>query len=231
MILKKLHWAVFACGVALLAVGAVGAARGWTSTGLGFIFGVGLVCMLLALVAHRLTGVKIDRGGGHTKIGFELNPTVLQEIKETGLAAAAGVYSFIHNQLAEDPDLNDVKVRLQDQVVQMVKEKAFNEPVKVAEVDEVLESGSAAERVLVFGLLQGDRDLATVARLEKGILHSKSGNEQYHALLAARAHWGAYSAAEQEQLRNYIRDAPFINDDPDRAAVAADLLGRPAKTH
>jgi hypothetical protein len=231
MILHKLHWAVFACGVALLAVGAVGAARGWTSTGLGFIFGVGLVCMLLALVAHRLTGVKIDRGGGHTKIGFELNPTVLQEIKETGLAAAAGVYSFIHNQLAEDPDLNEVKVRLQDQVVQMVKDNSFNQKIVPAEIDKVLTSGSQAERVLIFGLLQSDGTLATVARLENGILHSKSGNEQYHALLAAQSRWDAYTATEQEELRTYIRDAPFIKTDKDREAVAADILGRPAKSH
>jgi len=226
MILHKLHWAVFACGVALLAAGAVGAARGWTSSGLGFIFGAGLVCLLLALVAHRLVGIDVDRGGGHTKIGATLSPTVLQEIKETGLAAAAGVYSFIHNQLAEDPELDDVKVRLQDEIVQMVKKNAFNDPVEVAEVDEVLATGSAAERVLVFGLLQGDRDLATVARLEKGILHSKSGNEQYHALLAAQSHWDAYSVAEKQELRKYIQDAPYIKTDKDRAAVAADILGR-----
>jgi hypothetical protein len=217
-----LRWAVFACGAALLAVTAVGATRGWNSTGLWILGILGVICLLMALIGDKITGIVFKRG--KTTIQFKLATKVQADLKVTGLAGAAGIYSFVHNQLGNDPSSYDVKVKLQDQVVATVKTNAFNQPVDSDEVDKVLGSGSAAERVLVFGLLQADRDLATVERLHQGISKSKSGNEQYHALRATSEHWSTFSEADQKQLREYVRTAPYINEDPDRKKLADKIL-------
>ena len=216
------RWVVFACGAALLAVTAVGAARGWNSTGLWIPGILGLICLLLALIGDKITGIVFKRG--ETTIQFELNTKVQADLKVTGLAGAAGIYAFVHNQLGNDRSSYDVKVKLQDQVVATVKTNAFSQPVDSHEVDKVLGSGSAAERVLVFGLLQADSDLATVERLHQGISKSKSGNEQYHALLATWEHWSNFSEAEQKQLREYVKTAKYINKDPDRKELADKIL-------
>jgi hypothetical protein len=154
---------------------------------------------------------------------------VVKEIKATGLAGAAATYTFIHNQLAADPELGEVKVTLQDQVVGMVKANAFNDPVDVAEVDQVLASGSAAERVLVFGLLQADRTLVTTEALRRGILESKSGNEQYQAMLVVDRHWSTFTPAERRLLQDYVRTAPYVSEDDDRRRLAAEILARPVE--
>ncbi len=217
-----LRWAVFACGGALLAATAVGAARGWPSTGLWILGILGVICLLMALIGDKITGIVFKRG--QTTIQFKLDEKVRVDLKVTGLAGAAGIYAFVHNQLGTDSSSYDMKVKLQDQVVATVKTNAFNQPVDSAGVDKVLKSGSAAERVLVFGLLQADPNLATVERLHQGISTSKSGNEQYHALLATSDHWSTFSQAEQEQLRAYVRDAPYIDKDPDRKNLADKIL-------
>jgi hypothetical protein len=225
MILRGLHWAVFGAGIALLAVAATGVARSWDGKGVGILTAAGLICLLLALVAHRLTGVTVDHGKEGTKIGFALATTVVAEIKATGLAGAAATYSFIHHQLAADPGMSEVKIQLQDEVVRMVQANAFARPVDAAEVDRVLASGSAAERVLVFGLLQSDHSLITIERLRRGITRSRSGNEQYQALLATSSAWSGLTAEERDLLRADVRSAAHIAEDPDRAELAEQILG------
>jgi hypothetical protein len=222
MIQQKLHWAVFACGVALLAATAVGAALGWNSTGLWILGIVGVICLLMALIAHRLRNITVEHG--ETKIGFTLDAEVREDLEVTGLTGASGTYSFIHNQLAKDPDLAEVKKELQDQVVGIVQANAFSDPVGQDKVEQVLKSGSPAERVLVFGLLQSDRTLVTVERLRKGIMESKSGNEQYYALLATRTHWSTFPEDDRKLLREYVQTAPYINEDPDRKGLADKIL-------
>jgi hypothetical protein len=219
-----LRWAVLVCGAALLAVAAVGAARGWTSTGLWIPGILGVVCLLMALIGDRIKRIVFKRG--KTTVQFELDKTVQADLQVTGLAGAAGIYSFVHNNLGNDPVTRDVKVQLQDEVVATVKKNAFNQPVDSAEVDKVLGSGSAAERVLVFGLLQTRGDLATVERLHQGISKSQSGNEQYHALRATWEHWSAFPQPDQKQLRKYVQDAyaPYIDKDPDRKKFADKIL-------
>jgi hypothetical protein len=217
-----LRWAVLVCGAAVLAVAAVGAARGWSSTGLWILVVAGAVCLLMALIADKITGIVLKHG--NTTLQVELDKTVQADLEVTSLAGAAGIYSFVHNQLGNDPSSKGVKVKLQDQIVAMVKEKSFSQHVDPKSVDEILKSGSPAVRVLVFGLLQGDGTLVTVERLRKGIMESKSGNEQYHALLATQMHWSTFSPDEKEELRGYVKEAPYIKEDPDRKNVADEIL-------
>ena len=222
MTLQKLRWGVFICGVALLAVAAVGAVHGWKSAGLWIVAIVGLVCLLMALIGDKIREIVFKRG--KTSIRFKFDNKVQADLKVTGLAGTAGIYSFVHNQLGDDPTSHDVKVKLQDELVATVKKNAFSQPVDSAEVDKVLGSGSAAERVLVFGLLQSDAQLATVERLREGIMESKSGNEQYHALLATATHWSGFPKGEKEQLRGYVQNAPYIDEDNDRKKLADKIL-------
>jgi len=105
-----------------------------------------------------------------------------------------------------------------------VNARAFAEPVDEAEVDRILTSGSPAARVLVFGLLQADPALATMDRLKGGILNSKSGNEQYQALVAVDKHWSAFTPEQQQQLKDWIQEAPYVSEDKDRRELAAKIL-------
>jgi len=157
MNLEKLRWAIFGCGAALFAAAVVGAWQEWASTGLWILVIAGGICLLIAFTADRLTGIDVDYA--EKKIGVKLNALVRGDLKVTGLSGAAGIYSFVHNQLGNDPHLSKVKIKLQDDVVKMVKDNAFSQPVDGKEVDRVLSSGSPAERVLVFGLLEGDAKL------------------------------------------------------------------------
>lgn len=222
MKLEKMHWAVLGCGAALLVAAIVGAGLKWDSTLLWILVLGGAICLLIALVAHRLTGVTIKHGD--TEASFTLATAVREDLKVTGLTGAAGIYSFIHNQLGDDPRSYKVKVQLQDDVVRMVKNNAFSYPVSADEVDRILSSGSPAIRVLAFGLLEGNAKLATVERLRQGILESQSGNEQYHAFLATWTHWKAFLEDQRKELRKYVKEAPHYQDDPDRKNLADKIL-------
>jgi hypothetical protein len=228
---KFMRVVVLVIGLALLVVTCIGAARGWNSTGLEILGILGAVCLLMALAVDRLTQIIFKRG--KTEIGFtladSLDAKVTKDLAVTGLAGAAGTYSFIHNQLVgTDENLKRVKVQLQDQVVKMVQKNAFDHKVDGPQVDKVLSTGSPAERVLIFGLLQTNGQLATVERLREGILHSESGNEQYHALLATFEQFDKFPSDEQKQLREYVQTAvqanSWIKNDADRRKLADQIL-------
>lgn len=222
---RRIYWFVAALGLVVLLAGIVGAANGWPTPGLLIVFVAGVACLLVALVADRLAVLHVGRdGNGTTTVRFELSPMVMDDINETGLPAAAAIYSFVHTQLADDPGSLDVKVRLQDQVVRVVQQNAFNRPVGAAEIEQVLATGTQAERVLAFGLMQRDTTLATVPRLVQGIAFSKSGNEQYHALLATKARWPALTPVERSRLGDVISAAPYIDDDRDRRELRDEIL-------
>jgi hypothetical protein len=222
---RRIYRFVAVLGLVVLAVGIIGAASGWPTPGLLIVAVAGVACLLVALVADRLATADVGgHGNGRTTVRFELSPTVMADINETGLPAAAAIYSFLHTQLADDPGSLDVKVRLQGQVVSVVQQNAFNRPVGAAEIEQVLATGTQAERVLAFGLMQRDTTLATVPRLVQGIAFSKSGDEQYHALLATKARWPALSPVERSRLGDVITAAPYIDDDGDRRKLRDDIL-------
>jgi hypothetical protein len=188
----------------------------------------GVACLLAALLTGRPAVVEEagPEDDGLPAFRFELSPMVVEDIRKTGLPAAAAIYSFVHTQLADDVRSRDVKVRLEEQVVRVVQQNAFNRPVGAAEIERVLASGTQAERVLAFGLMQGDTTLATVPRLVQGIAHARSGDEQYHALLATKARWPALSGVERDRLCRLIKAAPCPDDGDDRPALKAELLDR-----
>lgn len=70
--------------------------------------------------------------------------------------------------------------------------------------------------------------LVTIEALKSSICGSLSGNEQY-ALVAARDSWAQFDAADRAALLKIVRTRPYADEDPDRDAVAAEILalGRP----
>jgi hypothetical protein len=226
-VLPPISWLVAAPGLILLVAGVVGAVAGWPAPALVIVFVAGAACLPAAVLAGRPVAVAAGRDDdGRTAFRFELSPMVVEDIRETGLPAAAAIYSFVHTQLADDARSRDVKVKLEDQVVRVVQQNAFNRPVGAAEIERVLATGTQAERVLAFGLMQGDTTLATVPRLVQGIAHARSGSEQYHALLATKARWPALSGVERGRLCGLIRAAPYLDDGEDRRELKAELLDR-----
>ena len=224
---RSIRWFVAALGLVVVAAGVAATAAGWPAPGLVAVFAAAVACLTVADAdADAGAGVVDDEDDGRTAFRLELSPMVVEDILETGLPAAAAIYSFVHTQLADDDRSRDVKVRLQDQVVRMVQRNAFSRPVGAAEIERVLASGTQAERVLAFGLMQGDTTLATVPRLVQGIAHARSGNEQYHALLATKARWPALSGVERDRLCGLIRSAPYLDDGEDRRELKEELLHR-----
>jgi hypothetical protein len=223
---RSVSWLVGGLGLVLLLAGVMGAADAWPAPSFMIVFAAGAACLLVALVADRLARLEAgpDRDD-RTAVRCELSRIVMDDIIETGLPAAAAIYSFVHTQLADDPGSLDVKVRLQGQVVEVVQQNAFVRPVGAAQIEQVLATGTQAERVLAFGLMQRDTRLATVPRLVQGLAFSRSGNEQYHALLATKARWPALTDIERHRLADVISTAPYVDDDWDRRELKDEILG------
>jgi hypothetical protein len=229
--LTPLHWFVAVIGAAVLAAGALIATFGDAGTDVVLVvLGTGLVCLLIALVAHRLKDVTVERG--KTKVGFgladdQLTPEVLTDLRATGFSGLAATYSFVHNQLRGDESSLPLKIKLQDELVAIAKQDAFETRVEPAELISAAVDGSPAERVLAYGALLAVPTLASVSTLKQGILESRTGNEQYHALLVAEARLPTLPADEADELRSAVERATYLRDDADRRAVAERILGRP----
>jgi hypothetical protein len=215
-------------GTGLFVAGVIGAAGNWSAVNALLI--VGLVMWILALAVEKITKLVIKIAGGnelaHDLKAPSLTPKVATQLEETGLKGYAGIYAFIHDQFREDagPGSKKTKIHLQDEVVEMVKRQAFARPVSAEEPRNAIRSGSAAERVLGFALLQADPKLGAIEDLETGLLASKSGNEQYHALLAAEAFLPNLAQDDRDRLRDALAKAPYIDKDRDRKKVKARLL-------
>lgn len=217
----KLHWLAALVGVGLLATGTWAAAHGWPTTGTALIFAFGLACVALPLLVHRVSKLSFK------DFVAELTPETSEELREIGLSGAAATYAFVHNELAGDPETQELKTRLQDRLVGIVKDNAFQEPVDADRAREAITKGSPAERTLAFGWLQADPAAATLELLVQGIEHSRSGNEQFHALRAAAAAQPRLSKDHVRELHAAIERAPYLRDDPDRRKEAELVLGRP----
>lgn len=211
------QWTVALAGLGLLVAFIVGAASEWAVAGLTAVGIVAFLCFPLALESHRIVSVAWG------KLGVKFTSVEGEEAKKTLFGNVASTYAFVHNSLGQDDKVAEVKIHLQDELVGIARANAFSEPVDAADVAAAVKQGTPAERVLAFGVLTGDTSLATVDLLLHGISRSKSGNEQYHALLAAEAKWPALSKDDRQKLTEAIKSAPYVRDDDDRREVAERL--------
>ena len=222
-----MRWTILAVGVVVIAGGVWSVQSGWAWPGPGAILATGLACLLLAVTADRITSVKVDAKNKAVSIGLALAEDARKEITQLGLSGLAATYAFVHHQLANDPESLDLKIRLQDQLVDIARANSLSEAVSATEIAEAITSGPPAQRVLAFGILEGNPHLATCDLLAQGISNSLSGNEQYHALMATEAAWSGLTPECRRALRKAIDASPHIPQDSDRAAVAARIRQLP----
>jgi hypothetical protein len=211
-------------GVAILVFVAVMAAFSWNGAATITFAAVAVLLLAAAIFYPRLSnltlGVKVP-GFGEITLNAELTAELQRDLDYTGLGGAAAIYAFVRGQLS-GRDVEDLRIHLQDQLVESVKDL----PTTTEQLDQAL-SGSAAQRTLAFGVIKGNPELATVPRLIQGITESASGNEQYHALLAAESNWDQLTPEEKVALRAAIDTAPRWRADHDRRVVARRILKRP----
>lgn len=222
-----MRWTILAVGVVVIAGGVWSVQGAWPWPGPGAILATGLACLLLAVTADRITSIKVDAKNKAVSIGLALAEDARKEITQLGLPGLAATYAFVHHQLANDPASLDLKIRLQDQLVDIARANSLSEPVTAAEIATAITSGPPAKRVLAFGILEGNPHLATCDLLTQGISGSLSGNEQYHALLASEAAWPSLTPECRRALRKSIDTSAHIPQDSDRAAVAARIRQLP----
>ena len=222
-----MRWTILAAGGLLLLAGVWGVTEGWPWSGYLAALLVGFLCQVLAVVADRIREVKADLKSGTVTINAALVEDARKEITKLGLSGLAATYAFVHHQLANDPESLDLKIRLQDQLVDIARANSLSEAVSATEIADAITSGPPAERVLAFGILEGNPHLATCELLAQGIGSSLSGNEQYHALLATEAAWPSLSSECRRALRKAIDTSPHIPQDSDRAGVAARIRRLP----
>lgn len=209
-------------GLGLVAALVAGVSADWSKTGLGLLLVGALLCFLVSLEGHRLAQIAFGK-----RVDIRLTQDLDAEVADTTFGNVAATYAFVHNQLGRDGRAQKLKIELQDRLVEIARENAFTSKVDAGAARKAITEGTPAERVLAFGLLVGDTSLATVDLLVHGLRNSRSGNEQYHALLATEAAWPKLNDGEKDTLRTAIRESSYIRGDPDRREVAERLLGEP----
>jgi len=223
----SMRWTILVAGGLLLVAGVWGVNEAWPWSGYVAVLLAGFLCLVLAVLADRIRELKADFKSGTVTIGAALVEDARKEITRLGLPGLAATYAFVHHQLANDPASLDLKIRLQDQLVDIARANSLTTPVSAAEIAKAITSGPPAERVLAFGILEGNPNLATCELLAQGVSDSLSGNEQYHALLATEAAWPSLSSECRRALRKAIDGSPHIPQDSDRAGVAARIRQLP----
>jgi hypothetical protein len=218
-----------AAAVALLVVGVIGAAKEWPTAGVVVIFLVAVVLIIFTAVHPRLGTIDLGATKEGVSMKMTLDQKVMDELERAGINAVAATYRFVHDQLADDPESKKAKIDLQDALVKVAQDNAFQHPVDAAEVKNLILTGSIAERVISFGLLTTHPQFATRDLLVQGVRDSASGNEQFHALKATAAAWNLMSAEDQAALLDAIEKAPYLTEDSDRRKIAEKIKALPRK--
>lgn len=216
--------AVGVIGAAMLCVGGLGGADVNDVVLVVWLL-LGAFILLMALFWSRVRSFSL--GHGDTKLTAELagivGVQVAKELTSAGITQVASAYAFIHSTLGDSEAYRPAKVKLQDALVDQVRTSSFATKPNPRDVAK-LAKGSAAERVLALGLLRGDPSLVTLDALRSAITDSKSGNEQYHGLLAAKSAWSRFDETTRRQVIEIVDTRPYAGEDSDRDAVAADIL-------
>ena len=101
------------------------------------------------------------------------------------------------------PEYKAARIHLQDLLVQRAASVARQEKFEASEV-QGSSNGSVVMRVLVLGLMQGDRSLADVSTIVAAVTDGRSRNEQYQGLMLAELCWPRLSSPDRhEVLRGY----------------------------
>ena len=219
-------------GLAVMGVGIGGSAGGWDLDGVTPFLVVGAVLLALAVLYPQIESLNVEAAGAKVglllrRIASDSSPAVLEELERLGVADLAVAYEFVHDALSDEEDKN-TRIRLQDQLVDMAEQRAFDRDPDKKLLNAAIESHSAAGRAIAIGFAKRHPELVTLDAMETVILHSMSGNEQYHALLLAKKVLPTLKSKEAQALMNLIneaKDEPYVRKDSERMNVV-DAINR-----
>jgi hypothetical protein len=216
-------------GTALMAFGFLAAALEVRTEGIGpFVFG-GLALIVLGVLEERLTQVELSAFGAGASFSLldlasDAGPAVAQELSRLGLNDLVTTYAVVNGELRDRVGFHS-RVQIQDGIIAAAARRTGNRTPNGAALHEALQAPSPASRTIALGVATSHLDLMSPHSLKVNLLHSLSGNEQFHALLLLEKMWPRLDESTRTAMSAVIAEAPYIADDPDRRAIANRLTG------
>jgi hypothetical protein len=222
-------WLVALGGAALVAAAAAEIVRGQSDGGAPWLLLAGGILAVGPLLFDRLT----RRWTGSTGLHFDLSLEIMDlGARDTavridrwggGLAEAAHAYANAHSVLAGS-DVQEARIRLQDNFVEAAAASALVQQYDAAEVRRLFRDGPPVVRVLVLGLMLGDPSLADVETVLSAVTDSRTGNEQYQGLRLAERVGRRLSPHDRRRLRDAVEGEPIPVGGHDRTQLRAAVL-------
>jgi hypothetical protein len=216
-------------GLALLILGAVKFAGSAGDTGPITLVVAGAVLLVSPFVLDRLqhgpaSAPRLDPWIT-TQVSDRGAPQTAAILQRTRLGSFAEAYGLVHDELAE-PEYRSARVHLQELLTERAASVARQEVLEGREVRRLFANGSVVVRVLVLGLMRGDRSLADVPTIAAALLDSRSKNEQYQGLLLARLCWPTLSLTDRQEVAAAVGQAS-LDPGNDRWHLAQEVLRLP----
>jgi len=221
-------------GLVLAALGVVLLFETDNSAGALFVVGVAAACLLYALFAPRIEVQSFGVLGAQIAVRDVVGERL--ELARTGDSPVAGEQAAVLRNLGDVYDHvrrsqppSGERTRLLDRLAAEVRGAAGATPFDPTEVATWFIDGSDSLRFVALNLMLVRPDKQYFVAVLEGIEHSRSGFEQYYALLVARAIVDDLSPVAREVLGETVERAsrkPRLYDDASRRIVAEEILRR-----
>jgi len=216
-------------GLAIIAVGVVGAAVHWDLGAAGWFLLAGCGLVGLATLYPRLQSMDVEVAG--TKFGALFKEVADQagsvaavEIARLGMADLAAAYQFIHFEGKDILPDSGTRIGLLDALIQMATERSVRSSPKKRALTAAMHSESPAARAIAVGIAREHLQLINVKAITPNLNLSKSANEQYHALSVAKGLVPTLSQRDLRTLRDVLVNAPHM-DGEDRRKLREEVVG------
>lgn len=216
-------------GLALLAIGAGKFAATAGDTGAITLVVAGAILLVSPFILDRVQRVSVSATGVDLWLVSQVSdlgaPETAQILQRTMLGNFAESYALVHDELV-GPEYRAARIHLQDLLVQRAASIARRDKFQAREVRTLFANGSLVVRVLVLGLMQGDRSLADIGTITAAITDGRSRNEQYQGLQLARLCWPRLSPPERREIRTAVEQTDLGSGNA-RWRLAQEVLSLP----
>lgn len=231
--LSSVRWPVVArlligvVGLALLVLGAERAAAVAGGTGALILVVAGAILLICAFVLDRIGRVSVSTSSVDlwltTQVSDRGAPEAAAILQRTRLGSFAESYALVHDELTV-PEYIPARLHLQDLLVQRSASVAKQERFDPQEVRRLFDNGSVFVRVLVLGLMQGDRSLADADTIVSAVTRGRSRNETYQGMKLAKLCWNGLAPRDRKEIQDAIHQADFRTEG-ERWKLAQEVLG------
>lgn len=199
-------------GLALLVLGAAKFTAAAGDTGGIALVVAGTILLIIPFVLDRVQHVSVGAARVDlwltTQVSERGAPEAAAILQRTRLGSFAESYALVHDELTA-PEYKAARIHLQDLLVQRAASVARQEKFEASEVQRLFVNGSVVMRVLVLGLMQGDRSLADVSTIVAAVIDGRSRNEQYQGLMLAELCWPRLTTPDRHEVLRAIQRADF----------------------